>query len=121
MRITRRYGIPLGVALAVAIGGVGAAVAGSRDDDDKQVTGPSADRARQAAGAAVPGGRVTGVERDSDDGASWEVEVVRSDGKIVDIELDRNYRVTARDVDEADRGPARDDERGDDERSDDSD
>ena len=122
MRITRRYGIPLGAALAVAAGGVGAAVAANGGDEkDERVTGPSADRAGRAALAEVPGGRVTAVERDSDQGASWEVEVVRSDGKVVDVELDRDLRVTESDIDEPDDDESPDREPDDDERSDDGD
>jgi uncharacterized membrane protein YkoI len=80
----------LGVAAAVAIGG--AAVA-SGDDGDAHVTGPEADRATQAALAATNGGHANSVERDSENGATWEVEVTRKDGSTVDVRLDSAYRL----------------------------
>jgi hypothetical protein len=79
------------VALAGIGGGVGYAVGG--DDDDEQATGPGADRARAAALTLIPGGRANAVERDSEDGATWEVEVTRPDGGTVDVRLDASYRV----------------------------
>jgi hypothetical protein len=112
MRITRRSWIPLGVVVAVALGGVGAAVAANDggDEADERVIGPSADRAGRAALREVPGGRVTAVERDADPGAAWEVEVVRRDGTVVDVELDRSLRATEQDVDEPERDGSREDE-----------
>jgi uncharacterized membrane protein YkoI len=79
------------LALAGIGGGVGYAVGG--DDEDAQATGPGADRARAAALKLIPGGRANAVERDSEDGATWEVEVTRSDGGTVDVRLDAAYRV----------------------------
>jgi uncharacterized membrane protein YkoI len=92
MKRTRRYMIAGGAVLALAAGGVGAATAfGGGDDGDQQATGPAADRAREAALALFPGGRANAVERDSEDGATWEVEVTRSDGTTVDVRLDAGY------------------------------
>jgi hypothetical protein len=92
MKPTRRYMIAGGAVLALAAGGVGAATAfGGGDDGDQQATGPAADRAREAALALFPGGRANSVERDSEDGATWEVEVTRQDGKTVDVRLDAAY------------------------------
>jgi hypothetical protein len=92
MKPTRRYMIAGGAVLALAAGGVGAATAfGGGDDGDQQATGPAADRARDAALALFPGGRANSVERDSEDGATWEVEVTRADGKTVDVRLDAAY------------------------------
>jgi hypothetical protein len=92
MKPTRRYMIAGGAVLALAAGGVGAATAfGGGDDGDQQATGPAADRAREAALALFPGGRANSVERDSEDGATWEVEVTRQDGTTVDVRLDAAY------------------------------
>jgi peptidase YpeB-like protein len=92
MKPTRRYMIASGAVLALAAGGVGAGTAfGGGDDGEQQATGPAADRAREAALALFPGGHANSVERDSEDGATWEVEVTRDDGKTVDVRLDAGY------------------------------
>jgi hypothetical protein len=80
----------LGVVAAVAVGGVAVA---SSDDGDAHVTGPEADRATGAALDATHGGRANSVERDGENGATWEVEVTKPDGNTVDVRLDRDYRV----------------------------
>ena len=73
--------------------GVGAAVAaGGGEDAKEQVSGPGADRARAAALAEHPG-TANAVERDSENGATWEVEITGTDGKTVDVRLDENYKV----------------------------
>lgn len=72
--------------LVLAAGGVGIAQAVGGDSEER-VTGPQADRAGQAAVKAVGGGRAVGVERGDDDGAAWEVEVVRRDGSEVEVSL----------------------------------
>ena len=56
-------------------------------------TGPGADKARAAALAHLGGGHANAVERDNEDGATWEVEVTKSDGNTVDVRLDANYKV----------------------------
>jgi hypothetical protein len=33
------------------------------------------------------------VERDGENGATWEVEVTKPNGKTVDVRLDENYQV----------------------------
>jgi len=78
------------VLFAAAAGtGVGVAVAGG-DDGDAAATGPGADKATAAALAHVPG-TANSVERDSENGATWEVEVTRADGGTVDVRLDDAY------------------------------
>jgi hypothetical protein len=78
------------LALALAIGGVGVANAVG-GDDDTQATGPAADKATAAALALIPGGTANAVERDGEDGATWEVEVAKPDGSTVDVRLDASY------------------------------
>jgi hypothetical protein len=79
----------VGVAAAVAAGGVATA---SSDDGDANVTGQQAQRATEAALQATGGGTANSVERDSENGATWEVEVTTSDG-TVDVRLDEHYQV----------------------------
>jgi hypothetical protein len=76
---------------ALAGGGVAWGTAG---DDDQNVTGPDADKARAAALAQVDG-TVLGVENESEGSAVWEVEIKRSDGSVVEVALDENYNVVA--------------------------
>jgi len=88
-----RRNLALGAgALLLAASGTGAAVAAS-DDGDVSVTGPQADRARAAALEATGGGTANSVERDSENGATWEVEVTRQDGATVDVRLDARFDV----------------------------
>ena len=93
MKMNRKHIAVGGLVLALSAGGVGAAVAaGGGEDAKEQVSGPGADRARDAALAAHPG-TANAVERDSENGATWEVEITGSDGKTVDVRLDENYKV----------------------------
>jgi hypothetical protein len=79
----------VGVAAVVVVGGVATA---SSDDGDVNVTGRQADLATKAALVATHGGTANSVERDSENGATWEVEVTTEDG-TVDVRLDENYQV----------------------------
>jgi hypothetical protein len=88
-----------GAALALALGGVGVANAGGGDDEGPQPTGPGADKAKAAALKLIPGGTANAVERDSEKGATWEVEITKPDGKTVDVRLDENYKRVAVDSD----------------------
>jgi hypothetical protein len=91
----RKHLVIGGAILALSAGGVGAAVAaGGGEDANEQVSGPGADRARDAALAAHPG-TANAVERDSENGGTWEVEITGQDGKTVDVRLDENYKVVA--------------------------
>jgi hypothetical protein len=92
MKVTRRYMIVGGALVALAAGGAGAATAlGGGSDGDGGATGPAADRARDTALGLFPGAHANAVERDSENGATWEVEVTRADGKTVDVRLDGDY------------------------------
>ena len=86
----------------LVIGAAGLLVAGSAgtgvsvaagDDGENTVTGAVADRAIEAALSATDGGRANSVERDSENGAVWEVEVTRRNGSTVDVRLDGDLRV----------------------------
>jgi uncharacterized membrane protein YkoI len=74
----------------------------SDDDGDRRATGPGAERARAAALALYPGGRANSVERDGEDGATWEVEITRKDGRTVDVRLDDAYELVVAESDRED-------------------
>jgi outer membrane lipoprotein SlyB len=102
-----------GVAGALALGGATWAIAGGGNDGS--ATGPGADQAKAAAIAALGGGTANAVERDNEDGATWEVEVTKSDGNTVDVRLDANYKVLVVDGDSEtadDQAGAKDDQSG---------
>jgi uncharacterized membrane protein YkoI len=73
----------------------GVAVAGSGDDGavSHQYTQEQADAATKAALAATGGGTANSVESDSENGATYEVEVTEPDGNTVDVRLDEGYHV----------------------------
>jgi hypothetical protein len=70
----------------------------SREENDaaEQVRGSRADRATAAALETTGGGRANSVERDSENGATWEVEVTKRDGTTVDVRLDRVVSTASR-------------------------
>ena len=68
-------------------------IASANSDPEGGVTGAQADRAIHAALEATGGATANAVERDSDDGAYWEVEVRTPDGRVVDVRLNRDYSV----------------------------
>jgi hypothetical protein len=91
-----------GLAVAVVVGGAGAVLA-SNTDDDAQLEGPSRDRAVAAAKAHVGEGEVTDTEV-GDDGAAYAVEIRKPDGAQVEVNLDKDYKVTGTEADD-DSGP----------------
>ena len=92
-----------GIALAAALVGGGVAVAAGGfepgEEGSHDYTQEQADDASAAALKATGGGKVNAVERDSEDGAVWEVEVTKTDGTTVDVRLDENYAVVVIDGD----------------------
>jgi uncharacterized membrane protein YkoI len=84
---------------AVIVGGAGTGLAAATGDDDKPLTGTTRDRAVAAALEATGGGRVTETEV-GDDGAASSVEVRLDDGRQVEVNLDRNFRVTGQEADD---------------------
>jgi hypothetical protein len=75
--------------------------------DDTPATGAAAERARQAAQAAVPGATAREVEREAGDDdtprSAYEVELVRPDGSTVEVDLDASFKVLAADRDDDSR------------------
>jgi hypothetical protein len=89
-----KLGTATGGVVVLALGGAAIAKAtGAFDDGDSNLTGPQADRARAAALQITGGGRANSVERDSENGATYEVEVTKPGGNTVDVRLDENYKL----------------------------
>jgi hypothetical protein len=95
---SKKYVIAGGAILALAAGGAGTAIATSGDDEGG-ATGPGADQATAAALKLYPGSHANSVERDSENGATWEVEVAKPDGSTVDVRLDQNYKLVVAEAD----------------------
>jgi uncharacterized membrane protein YkoI len=85
-----------GVVAVLAVVGAGVAVAGGlepSEEGSQDYTQQQADRATAAALEATGGGTANSVERDRENGATWEVEVTKADGSTVDVRLDQKYAV----------------------------
>jgi len=112
--------IAVGVLAAAALGGAALAGATSGGDNENALTGSTLDRASQAALAKTGGGKVTGSERDGENGATNEVEVTK-DGKQVDVRLDDQFNVVVVEGDHEDQGEEQgDDDSGKDDAGDDT-
>lgn len=70
-----------------------------RDSDDGTVPEEDAVKAADAALATTGGGTVTGVETD-DNGAGYEVEVRKSDGSAVEVQLGNDFQPRADEADD---------------------
>jgi len=77
----------------IAVGAAGGVALATGDDGDHTVIGPDADAATEAGLAATGGGRANSVELDSENGATWEVEITKPDGVTVDVRLDERLEV----------------------------
>jgi peptidase YpeB-like protein len=86
---------------AVVAGGVAAASSGD-EPGSGNVSRQQAEDATQAALKATGGGHANSVERDGENGATWEVEVTRTDGQTVDVRLDDSYHVVVIESDHED-------------------
>jgi uncharacterized membrane protein YkoI len=91
----KRILITVAAAGALAAGGAAIAGAAGGDDDatDTPISGSALDRAKAAALAEQPG-KVTETEV-GDEESYYEVEVTRSDGSQVDVQLDRDFNVVS--------------------------
>lgn len=89
-----------GVTAVAAVGLAGGAVAyATGSHSEGRLTGPKAGRAVEAALDATGGGTANGVELDGENGATWEVEVARKDGSVVDVRLDDNFKLVVIETD----------------------
>jgi hypothetical protein len=104
MHWSKKYVIVGGAILALAAGGAGTAIATGGSDEGGGATGPGADQAKAAALNMYPGSHANSVERDSENGATWEVEVAKPDGSIVDVRLDQKYKLVVAEADSEDQG-----------------
>lgn len=77
--------------LVLAGAGTGVVLAGS-GDDDKPLQGNALERATSAALDHVGGGSVVETEA-GDDGAAYGVEIRKSDGTVVEVNLDEDFNV----------------------------
>lgn len=98
MQMSRKAMIGIGAAAALAAGGTGVAVAvGTGADDSRQegrpVPASAAAQAKDAALKVTGGGTVTAIERDGENGATYEVELTKPDGRSVDVRLDDAFRL----------------------------
>jgi len=99
---------------ALAIGGAaiaGAAGGGGDDGKDKAITGQALDRASAAALQVTGGGKVTGTEV-NDEESYYEVEVTRTDGSQVDVQLDRGFQLVSQKADHGDANGSGSDDGG---------
>jgi uncharacterized membrane protein YkoI len=98
VKIRKRTAVAAAVVVAGVVAATGTAVAtqtirGEDEPGSNDYTQQQADDATRAALAATGGGRANSVERDSENGATWEVEVTEPDGDTVDVRLDASYHV----------------------------
>ncbi len=82
-----------GIGAVIITAGIGGAIAFAGNDSEGGVTGRQADRAIHAALEATGGGTANAVERDTENGGFWEVEVRKPDGAVVDVRLNQDYSV----------------------------
>ena len=92
---------------ALALGGAAIAGATGGEDDDRgdgdgALSATTAKRAGQAALQATGGGSLGQMERDGEKGATYEVEVTKTDGSQVDVRLDERFKTVAIDSDGGD-------------------
>jgi uncharacterized membrane protein YkoI len=120
MRHAKKIIIAVAVLAAAALGGAALAGATSGGDNENSLSGGTLDQASKAALAQTGGGKVTGSERDSEDGATYEVEVTKPDGSQVDVRLDGGFKVLKVEGDHEDQGEQGDDDGGKDEAGDDT-
>jgi hypothetical protein len=98
-RTLKTLAIASGAFVLALSGAVIARATGALDDGEAGLTGPQAERAKAAALRITGGGHANAVERDSEKGATYEVEVTRTDGTTVDVRLDENLKLVAVDGD----------------------
>jgi hypothetical protein len=86
--------IAAAIAMLVLVGAGVAYATGSSDDssEQQQATGPGIEKAKSVALDHTKGGRVTGTEIGDEEGY-YEVEIIRDDGRQVDVHLDREFNV----------------------------
>ena len=95
----RTLWIVLSITVVAVLTLAGVALAGGAfESDEAQASGPQAEQAKATALGYVAG-TAGAVERDGEDGATWEVEVTRPDGSQIDVRLDEAFKLVATDGD----------------------
>jgi uncharacterized membrane protein YkoI len=112
-RRTTKIAAGLAALAALALGGAAIANA-TQGDGGANLTQDEAAKASAAALRATGGGTVQASERDDEDGATYEVEVRKPDGSVVDVRLDASYAVVVIDGDHEDNGGEDGDDAGND-------
>ena len=77
---------------------------GQQRSDETLLTGETASKVRAAAVAKEPNATVSRVETDADGHAAYEVHMVRSDGTLVTVYVDKQFEVVG--VETGMSGPA---------------
>jgi uncharacterized membrane protein YkoI len=96
--------IAAGLAALAALTLGGAAIANATQGGGAKLTQDEAAKASAAALRATGGGEVQAYERDGEDGATYEVEVRKPDGSVVDVRLDASFDVVVIEGDHEDTG-----------------
>jgi uncharacterized membrane protein YkoI len=92
----RRAAVVTTAVVAVVGAGATAAVSAAGEDGEVGSTDVTSQERQDATAAALDatgGGTANSVERDSENGATYEVEVTKPDGNTVDVRLDESYQV----------------------------
>lgn len=97
--MNKRTGLTMagaGLVLSIAAGGI-AYAAENHDEDhgDRPVTSAQEASAKQAALDAAKGGKVTSVTTEDHKGAAYEVEVTETNGKRVEVVLDKTFKTVS--------------------------
>ena len=66
---------------------------GPQRSDETPLTGDAAAAVRKVASAQVPGATIVRVETDADGHAAYEAHMVKADGTLVTVYVDRAYKV----------------------------
>jgi uncharacterized membrane protein YkoI len=98
MRKRTKLGIAAGGIVAVIAAGAGIAVAAS-GDDDRPLTGSDLTAATEAALEHTGGGTVVETEV-GDDGSVYGVEIRLDDGRVVEVNLNADFKVIGSEADD---------------------
>lgn len=98
-------GVGVSAMALLTVGGVAVASNGPDSAMSHQYTSDQAAAATKGALAATGGGTANSVEFDTENGATYEVEVTKPDGTTVDVRLDDKYAIVVIEGDSEGSGP----------------
>lgn len=84
---------------------------GSGDDptsDDVALTGTTLQQASQAALDATGGGTVLSADEGNEGNVAYELDIKTTDGKTVEVQMDKAFTVTHQETDTPDQGQSED-------------